>query len=155
MSKREISNSDDIVDSRDIIKRIDDLESLRDDWQANHDLPDYVDVSESLAPESWNDEQTDKWIEWEESEDGEELTALKALQDECEGYSDWRYGESLIRDSYMDESWAEQELKDLGYLLDDLPNLISSNINWKGVLEDLQQDYTEVDWDGVKYWMRS
>jgi hypothetical protein len=140
MSTREVSNSEDILDSRDVIKRIEELQSERDDLE-------FMDDQEKPLAE--------RQEEWDESEEGEELKALLALQDEAEGYApDWRHGATLLRDSYFDESWAEQELQDLGYLPKDLPGIISNNIDWRGVLEDLKQDYTEVDYDGVTYWVR-
>lgn len=166
---REISNSEDIVDSRDIIKRIEELQDELDDTlqDAEDSVYESTDVPGKWGFTGCDSDSYDTQDEaikaakeyaqtsWDESEEGEELKALKALADECEGYGDWEYGEALIRDSYMDEDWARQEMEDLGYISKDLPSLIADNINWRGVLEDLQQDYTEVEWDGVTYWMRS
>lgn len=156
----EIDNSQDIIDSRNIIARIEELEEQREDLQ--NDIEELTNNLDALATDDEEiqscKEQIENakksLIEWDESE-GQELEALKALADQCEGYGDWENGESLLRDSYMDEEWAKQELEDLGYISNDLPYLIESNINWKGVLEDLQQDYMEVDFDGVTYWMRA
>lgn len=144
---REISNSDDIVDSRDVIKRIDELEDAKSDFQVENELPD-SDLS------NMPDEQADKWLEWDESEEGEELTALKALQDECEGYtSDWRHGESLIRDSYFAE-YARQFAEDIGAISGDEQWPLNC-IDWDKAVDELQMDYTSVDWDGETYWIRS
>ncbi len=66
-----ISLSDDIIDSRDIIARIDELESYEPE-----ELPDV---------EEWDDELAD----W------------KALAAEFEGYGDWEHGETIIADDYF------------------------------------------------------
>lgn len=114
-----IDNSADVIDSRDVIQRIADLEEIeqRDD-----------------------DEQA-------------ELDALKALQEEAEGYApDWEYGASLIRDSYFTE-YAEQLAEDIG-VIDRNASWPACHIDWEAAAESLKQDYTEVDFSGVVYWVQ-
>lgn len=83
---RDVSNSEDILDSRDIEERISELES---ECSAE-------DVPENLA------------------ELTEELDTLLALRAECDGYvEDWKYGATLIRDSYF-EDYARQTAEDIG-----------------------------------------
>jgi hypothetical protein len=80
------SNSDDVIDSRDVIARI---EYLRD-WIAAAGEGDDLDDAKA------------------------ELAALEALESEAEGHaSDWRYGETLIRDSYFEE-YMDEMLEDIG-----------------------------------------
>lgn len=129
MSKS-IDNREDIIDSRDVIDRIDELSDERDA---------FLDDDESNLPE------------WDNTPEAEELKTLLALQDECEGYSDWKYGVTLIREDYFTE-YAEDLVKDLGELPKDLPSYIENNIDWDGVAEDLKYDYTSVDFDGVEYY---
>jgi len=120
-------NNQDVIDSRDIIERIDTLESERED---------------AAQP-----------TEWDESEDGQELKVLKALAEEAEGYAaDWSHGETLIRDSYFQE-YAQELAKDTGAVNTDAawPN---NCIDWEKAADELKQDYTEVDFDGVAYWIR-
>lgn len=143
MYKHEFSNHDDMIDSRDIEKRIEDLEDERDKFEEDNELSPYV-------GEGMNEDE--KWDEWEDSGDAEELKILKSLQDQGTGYG---FGsETLIRDSYFVE-YCEELVKDIGDLPDDLPGYIEANINWEGVANDLQADYTSLDYDGVTYWMRS
>lgn len=157
--KRDISNSEDILDSRDIIERINELERERDNWQEDNELPDYIPGDsekdlERIKAEKWTDEQSDKWTEWDESEEGEELKALLKLQDEAEGYaSDWIYGATLIRKTYFVE-YCKDLVNDIGDMPKNLPGYIENNINWQGVADDLEIDYTEVDYDGVEYLVR-
>jgi len=151
--KNNISNSDDVIDSRDIEERITELESARDDWQEENTLPDYSNTDKD-TPEGWTPEQFEKWVEWDESEEGEDLNALYSLRDDLEDYCpDWRYGTTLIRESYWVE-YCKDMVEELGELPKGLPDFIESNINWQGVAEDLQQDYTSGEYDGVTYWAR-
>ncbi len=142
----EITNNEDIIDTRDILRRIEYLQSERDIFQEDNELEDYPGFEQA--------EEDSKWVEWDESYQGIELSKLEELESNASGYSpDWNYGSTMIRDSYFEE-YAEQLVKDIGDLPDDLPSYIANNIDWKGVAEDLQQDYTEVDFDGVAYWIR-
>lgn len=144
MQTEEISNSEDVIDSRTIIERIEYLQGLREDFQSDNDLSEY-------EGEGMNEEE--KWSEWEESDEGIELAALEELTNDASNASDWQYGVTLIRDSYFQE-YAEELVKDIGDLPDNLPAYIENNINWEGVAEDIQQDYFSVDFDGVTYWVR-
>lgn len=114
-----ISNSDDVIDSRDVIARIEELESLGDER---------------------DDELND------------ELQALQSLSDEANSADDWKYGATLIRDSYFKE-YAQELAEEL--------DLIKSNaywpyncIDWDQAAKDLQVDYSSVEFDGVTYWVR-
>jgi len=131
---REISNMDDVIDSRDVIARIEELEAER----------------ETLCDD---DAQPGAVSEWDESPEAEELAALKALQSEAEGYADWAYGETLVRDSYFEE-YAQQLAEDCG-MMRDSDSWPYTCIDWERAARELQQDYTSVDFAGVTYWVRS
>jgi hypothetical protein len=156
MKQTSISNNDDVIDSRDVIARIEELERSLDTWECpscGNEVEYDFDKEEETGhtDECEYDEGTTFGLD--ESE-WEELKSLKKLAGEAEGYaSDWRYGETLIRDSYFEEC-AEELVKDIGDLPKDLPSYIENNIDWKGVAEDIQQDYTSVEFDGVTYWIR-
>ena len=129
------SNSDDYIDSRDVIKAIEELESECDD----------------LYPDGWDDDT-------EESDDDSagalpELRDLLALQDEADGSPDWQHGETLIRDSYF-EDYAQQLAEDIGAIGTDLP-WPACHIDWEAAASALQIDYMSVDFDGVEYWIRA
>jgi hypothetical protein len=146
---REISSSDDIIDSRDVIKRIEELES---DLESQHDddkeagLTNVTDFDEWLGDTAENDDHLYQ-------DEARELLSLRALAEQCEGYGDWRHGETLIRDSYF-QTYAEQFADDIG-AIDRNANWPISCIDWKKAAEELQMDYTSVEFDGVTYWMRS
>lgn len=135
------SNSSEVIDSRDVIERIEELTDLRTAWQEDHNLADYA--GDSL----------EEWAEWNESEDGEELQALEKLAEEAEGYAeDWKYGETLIRDSHF-EDYARQLAEDCGMVPDGLKWPLSC-IDWEEAADELKMDYTSIDYDGVTYWIR-
>ena len=113
------SSFDDVIDSRDVIARIEELQSEKSLGEA----------------------------------EAEELQMLEKLADEASEYaSDWEYGETLVRHSY----WADyvQELcADCGYIPRDMPDWIE--IDWKATARNVAQDYTTVELDGVKYYIRA
>lgn len=146
MTTREISNADDVIDSRDVIARIEELQNEKDNFQDENELPnsDLLDMTE---------EQNIQWMEWDESDEGQELKALIALQNDANGSPDWEYGETLIRDSYF-EDYAQELAEDIGAINKDAtwPN---DCIDWKKAASELQYDYMQVNFDGVDYWIRA
>jgi predicted nucleic acid-binding Zn-ribbon protein len=149
----EISNSDDIIDSRDVIKKIEELESdLEDVEEEIETLKDEMREAETEDEEADLESQLeDKIAEADEIRD--ELKPLLDLQREAEGYCEWRDGAALIRDSYFKE-YAEQYADDVGAINREAhwPNC---HIDWEAAAEDLKSDFTSVDFEGVTYWIRS
>lgn len=151
------SNTDNVIDSRDVIARIDDLQDERDtlesaleDAQAAFD--DGEDDPERPAMQDDVDAARTALAVWDEGEDGLELHALKALADEAEGYSpDWKHGTTLIAEDYFPE-YCQQLLADIGDLPRNLPDYLV--IDWDATAENLKADYTEVDFDGTAYLIR-
>lgn len=47
--------------------------------------------------------------------------------------------------------YCKELVSDLGYLPDNLPAFIESNIDWDGVADDLKADYSTVTLDGEEY----
>ena len=131
----------DYLDVRDIIARVEALESTRDDWaewqQGENEMEE--------APDPFGaDEQA-------------ELTALNDILDDMKGYGgdeQWRgdwYPVTLIRDSCFTE-YAEELITDCGYIPKDFPDWIA--IDWEATASAVQQDYTSTEIDGVTYWYR-
>lgn len=122
-----VSNRDDVIDSREVIERIAELEDVLADL-AEDDIAD--DFADDIA----------------------ELATLRALQEEAQVSPDWPYGETLIRDSYFEE-YAQQLADELG-LIDGDAHWPLTCIDWKQAARELQNDYTPVDFDSVTYWIR-
>ena len=123
------TNTDDVIDSRDVIEAIEELES---------ELEMEEGVISADCPL--------------DEEDLAELAELRALAEEAEGYSgDWPHGAALIRDSYF-EDYAQQLAEDTGAIPNNDWPLYC--IDWECAARNLQMDYTRVDFDGVEYWIR-
>ena len=128
-----IDNTEDILDSRDIIARIEELETCLQDH------------AEDPNGGHWSDE------------DADELRALQALAKEAECAPDWSYGETLIRRSYFVD-YTEQLINDCY----ELPKEMNSGqwpfrhmtIDYEAAARELEHDYTSVDFDGVEYLIR-
>ena len=152
--RRTISNSDNVIDSRDVIARIDELTDERD----NH-TPQCVTCgcedtcdTENHEPHDFVPEPSTLWGA-EYPEDEQELADLIALQDEADGSPDWQHGETLIRDSYF-EDYARELAEDCG-MLKDADTWPGRCIDWGRAAGELQQDYMSADYDGITYWIRS
>ena len=159
MSSREISNMDDVIDSRDVIARIEELKGgricvhcgdlLTRDGNTLIDTTGGDVCGVASASVNTNLPHISNLDEVDEIE----LATLIALQEEAEPYvADWSYGETLIRDSYFQE-YAEQLADDIGAINSNAtwPN---NCIDWERAARELQHDYTSVDFDGVTYWIR-
>ena len=122
---------DDIIDVRDIIERIEELESSKDDHEAEPDGG------------HWSDEEA------------QELQTLTDIMDElkgCSGDKQWRgdwYPVTLIRESHFEEAMDEL-VEDCFEVPKDLPLFITITIDY----EALRQDYSTVEIDGVTYFYR-
>jgi hypothetical protein len=129
------TNMDDVIDSRDVIARIRELEGeLRDlEGAADEAADDTVRCAEVLAEIS----------DWK-SQNGDELTALRAFAADVDG-------EMLIRESYW-PTYAQELVEDVGDLPRGIPSYIV--IDWEATADNLKVDYTEVDFDGVTYLVR-
>jgi hypothetical protein len=141
MKTDEITNTQDVIDSRDVIARIEELESDQESL-----------LHGEAHVEDLNDEQRAIFQTWED-EYGAELDALRALAEEASGSPDWEYGEQLIRDAYFEE-YARELADDIGAVQKGAtwPN---NFIDWPAAAEALKADYTSVSFDGEDYWIRS
>jgi uncharacterized protein (UPF0335 family) len=168
MSREYPTNSDEIIDSRYVIERIEELEDERDTLV--EDIKESLDEFEEHAGESYDEatvgrivddaklvvleasilERRATLVEWDD--DNGELKELKELASGCSDYSDWKDGVMLIRDNYF-ETYAQQFAEDTGAIPKDL-SWPACHIDWEAACESLQQDYTAVEWDGVTYWYR-
>ena len=165
-----VCNSDDIIDSRDIIKRIEELTELKDAVEeakaaveeakaaleeAKLAVEDESDVGAddnlSNAEDFLSDTEdtlSDAEAEFGDDEQ-EELVTLEALADEAASSPDWRYGETLISESYFTE-YARQFADDIG-AIDGNAAWPCNHIDWEAAADELKQDYMSVDFGGETY----
>lgn len=139
-------NTEDVIDSRDVIERIAELKA---EWSENiteedgsHPNPDDYGLSE------------DDWalgLGWDEAA---EIVALIDLAEQgARDLVDWEYGETLIRDDYFPE-YAQELAEDIGAIERD-GGWPLQYIDWQRAADALQMDYTPIEFDGVTYWARS
>lgn len=118
----------DTFDSRDVIERIEELESIAD-------------------------EDEDGNFIFEDESDKEEHALLTEFRDEVEGYCvDFEYGEQFIADSYFEE-YAQQLAEDIGAIDRDAA-WPANYIDWEAAADALKMDYTSVEIQGQDYWYR-
>lgn len=126
MTTKELDLTADIIDTRDIIERVEELEPA----------VDAIGEGEHIA-------------EWKF------LTAILADLAGNGGDEQWRgdwYPVTLIRDSYFTD-YAQELAEDIGAVNADAfwPN---NCIDWKQAARELQMDYSIVEVDGATYWYR-
>lgn len=126
---RDIDNTSDTIDVRDIIARVEDLEDTRDNTQG----------------------------EFAET-DAEELATLTAFLADLAGNGgdeEWRgdwYPVTLVRDSYFKE-YAQELAEDIGAIPDNA-QWPCRCIDWDKAAWELRMDYTSAEYGGVTYWYR-
>lgn len=114
-----------IIDTRELQERLDELEALRDDVDA--------------SGEPWTDE------------DREELEKLEALRDEIG--PEFPHGETMILASEF-EDYAREFAEDIG-AIDGEAKWPNYCIDWEYAARELRHDYSLVVWDGYEYLVRS
>lgn len=122
-----IQNTEDIIDSREVIARIETLEEMADADR------NYWETDDSEA-------------------ERDELDALTALAAEGATFEDWSYGVTLVRESHF-KDYAMDFAEDIGAVS---PNASWPNtcIDWDQAARELRMDYTSVDFDGITYYGR-
>lgn len=145
---------DDILDTRDLEERIDELEALEADYleckQAYEEVMDDPHAFEAeeieMAQRHYFDHEFDE-------ADAEELQTLRDFKEDMEGYCDWIHGETLIEESYR-ETYAEQLAEDIG-AIDRNANWPLNHIDWTAAANDLfAHDYHYAELGGFTYYAR-
>lgn len=159
--KRPLSNTDDVIDSRDVVERIEELELERSDLveavnDANEKKIRLAGLSEAKlahaeAVEDYDSAKGSLKI-WDEDY-AAELQILKSLAEEGSNASpDWGHGEALIRESYWVD-YVQELCEDIGDIPKNLPHYIV--IDWEKTAENIAYDYSQVNFWGVTYYIRS
>ncbi len=144
-----------ILDSRDIISRIDDLESSETDLtDATEELAE-IEESEPGATADRLDaarELRDTAADDFPAEEREELETLRSIAEQG-NYGDWDHGETLILDSHFVD-YAREFASDIGAISADAQWPLS-HIDWDAAADALKADYTEIEAAGESYFMRA
>ncbi len=137
-----LDNTNEVIDSRDVIARIEELENEQSD----------------LVQQLSDGEITEADMIAFDEDKGRELDALRELAAQAESSPDWIHGGQLIRASYFVQYITE--LIDDCY---DLPKELTSGdwpyrhitIDFEAAAKEAEQDYNSVDFDGVEYLIRA
>lgn len=125
-----ITNAADVIDSRDIIERLEELEALH----------------------------TSSNGYFKETDDLAEYLALSKLAEQCADAPDWKYGETLIRRSYW-VKYIEQLIDDCYEMPKELKSgdwpWRHVKVDYKAAADEAEVDYISVYFDGVEYLIRS
>ena len=145
-----------IIDSRDVLARFEELtdektnlvDAIKEAEEAVNEAEAESDELEAAhdALEAAQEAATD----WDNEE---EYQALKELIDQAEGYGDFRHGETLIRADQF-EDYVRELAEDIG-AIDRNASWPLNHIDWPAAADELKGDYTEVEFDGTTYLMRS
>jgi hypothetical protein len=129
MTQTELDLTADIIDIRDIIARVEELEQEQPDDDAARD--------------------------WTGSQELADLTALMSELEGMGGDEQWRgdwYPVTLIRDNYF-QTYAQELAEDIGAVKADA-QWPHTCIDWEHAARELRYDYSGVDIAGVTYWTR-
>lgn len=137
-------------DSRDLVEYRDELEqeiidAYNERMQENDEEWEDIDSVDDITDDDFASE-------WEEQI--QELEEINSFISQLEDYGDFEHGEQIIHEDYFTE-YAEEFVKELGYLPDNFPYWIENHIDWEGVADDLKADYTEAEYQGDTYYMRA
>ncbi len=176
----DICNRDDIIDSRDLIEALEDLESeegaLLDEYiEAKAEEDDLAAIAfESGAdrcpterlcnainalsdfwgctPEEVDDSVTAMGDHLDSFNGLEELVTLRLLAEQIEDAGDYHHGLTLIRETYFTE-YAQELAEDIGAINKDAA-WPACHIDWEAASDALKMDYSEAEFDGVTYYYR-
>lgn len=141
-----------IIDTRDLQKRLDELESLRDAVTEAQDAYDESHKESDLTPEERQEllDALDAARSEYGTDEQEELAELENLASEI---SEFRHGEQMIpvRDF---EEYAQELAEDIGAIPRDT-SWPCTCIDWEQAAKELAMDYTEVSYQGTDYYVRA
>jgi antirestriction protein len=160
----DINNMDDVIDSRDVIAKIEEiLEEIEEMVENENDDFDDIGAVKKLVDDADNEsEKYQNLIRTIESHGNtiseledlfSDLEPLESFAEEASNYAeDWEHGATLIRYSYF-ETYAQELAEDCG-MVNSAATWPNNHIDWEAAARDLKQDYTEIDFDGVSYFVR-
>jgi hypothetical protein len=133
----------DVIDVRDVIARIEELENERDDYMAPN-----RDGHMTMIGADWAADN---------AAEAAELAQLQAIMDELKGYGgdeQWRgdwYPVTLVDDAYFVD-YVTDLVVECGDITRDWPHYVV--VDWRATARNIQTDYSSVEVDGRTYWYR-
>lgn len=176
MSMTNFTFGDDIIDSRDVVSRVEEHNDTYNDLKEVYDealeeLNDFK--SDNPDGDSRNDEEAVRYyLERVKSLDGavyhadneriefdqEELDPIQSFSREGEAYPDWECGTTLIHEDYFTE-YTKQLIKDCWEMPEEME---SGNWPWNHLAIDYdaaaaeaKQDYGTIEFEDETYYLRA
>lgn len=149
-----------VFDSRDLIERLEELESERSDLEqeledrqeAHEAAVKAGDTTAALAAGGEVQKAADDINEWDD-DNLDELEVLREANEQGEDYvPDWRHGATLIAERYFTE-YAMELAHDIGAVEAD-ERWPYNHIDWESAAAELLYDYTRFDIGGETYLVR-
>ncbi|WP_439132419.1 hypothetical protein [Polaribacter sp.] len=131
-----------------------DLEEKRNDLKEQifnafiEEFPQYEEITESYEDIKQDKEEITSFIDLWNTEI-EEIEEINEIENDC---SEFYYGETLINENYFEE-YVKDLLTDCGYISKDFPHWVE--IDWNSTAENVQQDYSQCDYQGETFYFRS
>jgi predicted nuclease with TOPRIM domain len=173
--KNDFNWGDDIIDSRDIIAKYEELQDEYDGLvgyleEAQEDLKEFIEIADEELTEKNKDfeekcasfreaiqDAQEALDQFNQSFEKDELDTLQEVISQGENSPDWNHGEGLIHDSYFTD-YTKDLIKDCW----ELPKEIEEGcwpwnhmeMDWEGAAEEAKSDYFDIEVDGNTYWIR-
>ena len=138
-----IHNGMNTIDLRDIVARIAELKPARDAAK----LPPETEESD----DAWTAEDGSMYAASYDEEQERELNALEKLVEQLDGRAASFPDCGIVRGEFFEE-YCQQTCEDLGDI--GRNSWLASHVDWTAAAIAMQQDWAEVDFDGVEYWAR-
>jgi len=152
MANKSISHKADVIDSRNVIARIDDLGgSFQDAYDTF--VEEYTGPGEALPDfDDWLTEisQADDHID---QDDAIELIELRKLATQCESYGSWSSGEELIRRRHF-VRYIKEWSRSVNAVSDN-DDWLYNHIDWDAAAAEREADYMEATFKGKTFLMRA
>ncbi len=126
------------IDTRDLAAELDELEARQDA------------VNAAGADDATDEDRAD--LEPLDEDEAERLRALRDLRDEIG--SEWSYGETMIPVEDF-EDYAQELADDIGAWPHPEASWPLTHIDWAAAARKLAHDYTQVEWEGRSYYVRT
>lgn len=149
MKSWELSDAGDVIDTRDIAHRIDELESWKADLEQAQTEVDLLDEETDDPDDIADAHEALRWAEATFGDDEqEELDTLTECVDELPFPAS--HGLTLIYEHYF-ETYAQQYAEDIGAINVDM-TWPATCIDWEQAAAELQMDFTPVELGGNTYY---
>lgn len=135
------------LDTRDLAETREELkQSILDSFLET--FPHYEDMTDTFEDIRFEEEEIESWKEdW--LDELKQIEEIDNIENEC---SEFSYGETLIEEDDFEE-YCEELITDCGYISRDFPSWII--IDWEATANNVRQDYSEVDYQGITYLFRA